>query len=311
MTAHSISRSIFLSGTAALLLAACAPAGTTTGTAAQGTTTLSATDAASVPIPEGAVFQQSSGKFVSVSGEAGAYYQIVDGVFTEVDAPEPEIIERVIEAPRGWSDRMEAAFPGIGFPWLKLDARNLDAGVVTLTGLAPTEDAKNRALAAGEAAIKDTPEGTGLLVVDGICVEGGEAAVGTALSELDERPSLSACQSAFDDTMDGRFVSFGAGGAAINEESARLLDALTGVAILCKDYRVEVGGHTDTTGSALANQQLSEQRAEAVRQYLIGKGVDGGMLRAEGYGEVRPLVQGDTPEAHARNRRVEFTVRNR
>lgn len=292
-------------------LSGCSPAANEAGGA--GSEMLAAGDPACVPIPEGAIFQQASGKFAPIGGEgdAGDYYQIVDGQLTEVDPPEPEIIERIVEAPRSWSDRMEGSFPNLGFPWLKLDARNLDAGVVTLTGLAPTEEAKTRALAAGEEAIKATQEGGDLLVVDGISVEGGEAAVGSALAELDERPSVSACQSAFNDTMDGRLVSFAAGGATINDESARLLDALTGVAMLCRDYRIEIAGHTDTTGSALANQRLSEQRAEAVRGYLVERGVPAASLRAVGFGEVRPLVRGDSPEAHARNRRVEFTVRGR
>lgn len=290
-------------------LSACTPADGGTAVSPGGTETLAANDAACVPVAEGAVFQQSDGRFIQLGGDDGAYYQVIDGVLTQVDAPEPEIIERIVEAPRSWSDRMEASFPELGFPWLKLDARNLEAGVVTLTGLAPTEDAKNRALAAGEEAIKATGEGTDLLVVDGVSVEGGEAAVGDALAQLDDRPSLEACQTAFDETMDGRFVSFAAGGAAINDESARLLDALTGVAILCKDYRVDIAGHTDTTGSALANQQLSEERAEAVRDYLVELGVPRAGLRAIGFGEVSPLVSGNTPEAHALNRRVEFTVR--
>lgn len=291
-------------------LAACSPA-TQGGSGAVGSATLASTDAACVPIPDNAVFRENEGKLVQVRGDDNAFFQMVDGVLTEVDAPEPEVIERVIEAPQSWSEQLEASFPSLGFPWLKLDARNLDAGVVTLTGLAPTEDAKARALQAGESAISATSEGGNLLVVDGISVEGGEAAVGEALAGLNDRPSVSACQDAFDDTMAGRLVSFGAGGAQINDESARLLDALTGVAILCADYRIEVGGHTDTTGSALANQVLSEDRAAAVRQYLIDRGVSASTLRAVGYGEVRPLVQGNTPEAHARNRRVEFTVRNR
>ncbi|MEM0985181.1 MAG: OmpA family protein [Pseudomonadota bacterium] len=307
------SRSTSISAVGVILagLSACAPDGTTTAGVAPDATTLPADNAACVPIPEGAIFQQSAGKFVQVSGSDGAYYQVVDSVLTEVEAPEPEIIERIVEAPQSWSDRMEASFPGLGFPWLKLDARNLDAGVVTLTGLAPTDDAKTRALAAGEAAIKATVEGSDLLVVDGISVEGGETAVGDALAELDDRPSVAACQTAFNETMDGRVVSFAAGGATINEESARLLDALTGVAILCQDYRIVIGGHTDTTGSALANQRLSEQRAQAVRTYLLELGVPSPGLRAVGFGEVQPLDPGNTPEAHARNRRVEFTVRAR
>lgn len=241
--------------------------------------------------------------------EEGALYRVVDGRLTAASAPDPVIIERVIEPEMNWAERVEARFPDIGFPWLQLDARNAGSGVVTLTGLAPSTEAKNEALAAGEEAIKSVPQGRDILVIDGISVEGGEEGVGAALGDLDDNASVETCQNAFSRVMNGRNVSFGTGGASISGQSARLLDAATGVAILCSEYEIEVRGHTDSVGDALYNQRLSERRANAVRQYLIDKGVPAGSLEAVGYGESEPLDDRDAPEAHARNRRTEFVVR--
>ncbi|MBN1282527.1 MAG: OmpA family protein [Proteobacteria bacterium] len=71
---------------------------------------------------------------------------------------------------------------------------------------------------------------------------------------------------------------------------------------------VRVEGHTDWIGSDASNQLLSERRANAVRDYLIGKGIEPDRLVSVGYGETRPVADNNTVEGRARNRRTEFTV---
>jgi outer membrane protein OmpA-like peptidoglycan-associated protein len=71
-----------------------------------------------------------------------------------------------------------------------------------------------------------------------------------------------------------------------------------------------VVGHTDSTGSDETNQRLSEQRAKAVRQYLVSQGIEDGRIRAEGMGESQPIADNTTPEGRANNRRVEIIVEN-
>ncbi|MCZ7555231.1 MAG: OmpA family protein [Bacteroidia bacterium] len=74
---------------------------------------------------------------------------------------------------------------------------------------------------------------------------------------------------------------------------------------------VEVAGHTDNVGARDYNKKLSQNRAEAVVQYLIGKGISSSRLRAAGYGMEQPTVTNDTEEGRAQNRRVEFRVVSR
>ncbi|MEM9738462.1 MAG: OmpA family protein [Pseudomonadota bacterium] len=243
--------------------------------------------------------------------EEGALYQVVNGRFTAAEAPDPVIIERVVEPELTWPERIEASFPDLGYPWLGLNARNAEEGVITLTGLAPTREAADRAYGAAERAIKDIPQGRDVLIVDGISVEGEEEAVGAALENLTSTSSVAECQSAFERVMEGRNVSFAVGRSDINDESARLLDAAAGVATLCSRFEIEVGGHTDKRGDAVLNQNISVQRARAVRQYLINQGVSASVLTARGYGETFPLIDAETAEANAANRRTEFTVRPR
>jgi outer membrane protein OmpA-like peptidoglycan-associated protein len=71
-----------------------------------------------------------------------------------------------------------------------------------------------------------------------------------------------------------------------------------------------VVGHTDSSGADDKNQRLSEQRANAVRQYLVSLGIEDGRIRAEGMGESQPVADNGTPEGRANNRRVEIIVEN-
>src|SRR5690606_9653249 len=72
---------------------------------------------------------------------------------------------------------------------------------------------------------------------------------------------------------------------------------------------IEVGGHTDNIGSDEFNQNLSEQRANAVLKFIVSKGIDKGRVTAVGYGEKKPRVSNDDEESGRElNRRVEFRI---
>ncbi|MBI5155394.1 OmpA family protein [Candidatus Poribacteria bacterium] len=71
---------------------------------------------------------------------------------------------------------------------------------------------------------------------------------------------------------------------------------------------VVIRGHTDNRGTEEYNLALGQRRAEAVREYLIGKGIAAGRLETVSFGEGLPIEEGDGPEAQAKNRRAEFFV---
>ena len=73
-----------------------------------------------------------------------------------------------------------------------------------------------------------------------------------------------------------------------------------------QQYMVEIQGNTDSTGPLAWNMQLSEKRAEAVKEYLVTNGVAAGRLTAKGFGPNDPLAQNNTAEGRAKNRRVDF-----
>ena len=72
--------------------------------------------------------------------------------------------------------------------------------------------------------------------------------------------------------------------------------------------KIEIDGHTDNVGNAEKNQVLSSNRATAVMNYIISKGVSADRISAKGYGITKPIVGNDTPENRQLNRRVEFTI---
>ena len=72
--------------------------------------------------------------------------------------------------------------------------------------------------------------------------------------------------------------------------------------------KIEISGHTDTSGPEDYNQRLSELRARAVYNYFINNGIDKARLTVIGYGETKPKVPNDTRENREKNRRVEFKI---
>jgi OmpA-OmpF porin, OOP family len=105
-------------------------------------------------------------------------------------------------------------------------------------------------------------------------------------------------------------VNFATGKAELTPESQAILDGVAESLVAHEDIKVQVGGHTDNTGSAAVNKRLSAARAESVRQYLISKGVAADRLTAAGFGPSKPIASNKTAAGRAQNRRVELTRTN-
>ena len=101
-------------------------------------------------------------------------------------------------------------------------------------------------------------------------------------------------------------VSFETGSARLQPGSYVELDSVAKVLQANPSLRVEIGGHTDNAGTPADNQHLSTLRAEAVRNYLVAKGVPFQQMVARGYGATVPRTPDTTPQGRAANRRVEI-----
>jgi OOP family OmpA-OmpF porin len=107
-----------------------------------------------------------------------------------------------------------------------------------------------------------------------------------------------------------RAVDFEYNSSQLTAPAQRTLDELATALASQSELNVDVQGYTDSTGSAAYNLHLSQQRANAVKSYLVSKGVSASALTAKGYGKANPIASNDTTEGRALNRRVAFEVTN-
>jgi outer membrane protein OmpA-like peptidoglycan-associated protein len=99
--------------------------------------------------------------------------------------------------------------------------------------------------------------------------------------------------------------------ATLKPGAALTLDKLVDVLRQDPSEKVVIEGHTDSRGSAEYNRQLSDERANAVRDYLVAHGIAADRIAANGYGEAYPVASNDTAAGRQQNRRVEVVIMNR
>ena len=255
----------------------------------------------------------------------------------EADAPAPEGVPEFVAARnvegavtlRGEvrDARQEAAVAAYGRAVLgegRLAARHDDAvpdgwPVRVLAGLAALGKMES-----GEVVV--SPDLVSLRGVAGD--RGGEAAVSGLLSdklgeeaafsvsvEYDERldPTLSIptpqeCVTRLAEVQADAKLGFAPGEPVIEASSADVLGDLVRILRDCRREIFEVGGHTDSQGREVMNQELSQARAEAVRAALIERGIAPSQLVAKGYGEAEPIGNNETETGRETNRRIVFTL---
>lgn len=94
----------------------------------------------------------------------------------------------------------------------------------------------------------------------------------------------------------------------VKPEAAAILDRLVAFMKENADKKANLSGHTDNVGTDAYNQALSERRVSSVKDYVVGKGVDGGRVSGQGFGESKPIADNKTAEGRSKNRRVEIKV---
>lgn len=104
-------------------------------------------------------------------------------------------------------------------------------------------------------------------------------------------------------------IEFETGRDVIKASSNSILDEIATVMKENADYTLLINGHTDNVGAAENNLILSEKRANAVKYYLLGKGIPSGRMIAQGFGDSKPIADNATDAGRSQNRRVEFIVK--
>ena len=103
-------------------------------------------------------------------------------------------------------------------------------------------------------------------------------------------------------------INFATNSAKITKSSYKVLNQAVKVLEAYPDVKLEIGGHTDNVGKAEYNLELSQKRADAVKDYFVGKGIAADRLAAVGYGMDKPLTSNKTKADKAQNRRTEFQL---
>ena len=103
-------------------------------------------------------------------------------------------------------------------------------------------------------------------------------------------------------------VLFDTGQSTLKPGAREKLAKVSGIILAHPGLKITVEGHTDSVGGDAYNMKLSEDRANAVRTYLVAQGLDSGVVTAQGFGKTRPVADNGSPAGRQQNRRVEMVV---
>lgn len=113
-------------------------------------------------------------------------------------------------------------------------------------------------------------------------------------------------QGLLDQTLANRTIEFETGSATLTPQGRAILDQMAGALAKMSSRTVEIIGHTDNSGNRTSNIALSQARADAVKGYLVTKGIASQQLTTTGVGPDQPIAPNDSADGRARNRRIEF-----
>lgn len=188
---------------------------------------------------------------------------------------------------RAWPDSFLPLLLGLHYRGRDLDVE-ITGGQAIITGTVVSSLTKERLLGAAAALLP------GLEIVDRLTVR-------------EPTTDLERLQARLDEQLHGKIVEFDSDSANLTAQGRAVLDEVA-VILREKPGRVEIGGHTDSTSTTEHNLELSRSRADAVRDYLVGRGLSKNRFETVGYGETRPIASNATPEGRQHNRRTEFQV---
>ena len=196
--------------------------------------------------------------------------------------------------PAGWPKRVLAALEALGY---------LHNGVATITA--------NRIEIRGTTGRESAQSEMARVLSDKL---GGAAAYElkvTYSETLDPEasiPSPEECIALLNDAVNKRKITFAPSSTDIDSDAQETIDAIAEILRECRAAEIEIGGHTDSQGRDVMNEQLSQARADAVLNAIMARRVLVSNLSAKGYGESQPIADNETEAGREANRRIEFRL---
>ncbi|MEM8803964.1 MAG: OmpA family protein [Pseudomonadota bacterium] len=196
--------------------------------------------------------------------------------------------------PAGWPTRVLAAVEALGY---------LNNGIATVT--------EDRIAVRGDTGVESARSEITRLLSDKL---GGAAeidlqvAYSEALDPLASIPTPEECIVLLNEAVTKRKITFAPSSTDIEDEGQETIDDIAAILRDCREVEIEIGGHTDSQGREVMNEQLSQARADAVLNAIMARRVLVSNLTARGYGESEPIADNDTEAGREANRRIEFKL---
>ncbi len=220
-----------------------------------------------------------------IPAEANRVYGVVDALGPSVPVSREVDTDGVADA--AWTESLPDAIRLLAARVLDPEISVRD-GVVTVGGRVPTEEVRAGVI---ERFVELFP---GFEIVD----------------ELEVRPheTREELQRGLDQFVASRVVEFEFDSDALTPRGRETIAEVAQTLRAMPGARIEISGHTDSSGDDDFNMELSLRRADAVRDYLVELGLSAGRFETDGFGETRPIADNETEEGRQRNRRTEFRV---
>jgi OOP family OmpA-OmpF porin len=220
-----------------------------------------------------------------IPGEADRVYGVINALGPSLPVMRNLATEGVADA--AWTDVLPDVIRLLAARVLDPEISVMD-GVVTVSGRVPTDGVR-----------------------EGVIARLVELFPGFEIEDrLEVRPHVDAAelQRGLDQFVASRVVEFEFDSDVLTPEGRQTVAEVAATLASLPQVRVEISGHTDSVGEDDFNMDLSQRRAESVREYLVELGLARGRFDTAGFGETRPIADNETPEGRQRNRRTEFRV---
>ncbi len=196
--------------------------------------------------------------------------------------------------PPGWPSRVLAALEALGY--LHNGVARVTADQVSLTGVTGQTDAQSEMARILSHRLEDGADFN------------LDVTYSEALDPLAALPTPEECIQLINKAGNTRKITFAPSSTDFEPDAVQTIDAIAEILRDCQSVRIEIGGHTDSQGREIMNQQLSQARADAVLNAIMARRVLTSNLSAKGYGESQPIADNDTEAGREANRRIEFRL---